>query len=118
MTNLGTWGEEEGSRFLEKQGLKIIERHFFTRWGEIDLIARDGDTWVFVEVKTRASAQLPSAAEAITPAKQRRLTQTALMYMKKRRLEGNAMRFDVLLHEGREFEWIPDAFEPSEEYTF
>lgn len=92
-------------------------RHFQTRWGEIDLICRAKDTWVFVEVKTRSRSYQPSAADAITPTKQKKLVNAALSFIKKNRLEGHDFRFDVVLIEGGCIEWIPGAFEPNFPYT-
>jgi putative endonuclease len=115
---LGAWGEEQAARFLQEKGLRIIERGFLTRWGEIDLIARDKDTVVFVEVKSRTRASQPSAADAISPAKQKKLIKAALIYMKKHRLENAALRFDVVLIEGSAIEWLRDAFEGSLGYTY
>jgi putative endonuclease len=114
---LGAWGEEEAAHHLEKQGLRIVAQHYWTPMGEIDLVAQDTDAWVFVEVKTRALPWRPSAADAITRHKQRKMTLAALSYMKKRRLVGENMRFDVILIEGDLIEWIRNAFEPSSRYT-
>src|SRR5258708_5719478 len=98
--------------------MKAEDRHYHTRWGEIDLICRDNDTWVFVEVKTRTRASRPSAAEAITLGKQKKIVGAALSYMKKRRLKQQNMRFDVVLLEGNDVEWLRGAFEPSVAYTY
>src|SRR5690348_14346376 len=94
---LGAWGEEAAATFLKSKGLRVVERRFWTRWGEIDLICQDRDTWVFVEVKARAHAYAIAAVEAIHQAKQRRLIQAALSYMKKHRVIGENMRFDAIL---------------------
>jgi len=115
---LGDWGESQAACYLQKQGLQVWGRHFQTRWGEVDLICRDRGAWVFVEVKTRAYAWQPSAADAITPAKRRRLMNAALSFMKRRRLEGQCVRFDVVLIEGDELQWIPSAFEADGRFTF
>ena len=114
----GVEGEEAAAAYLESQGLKIEGRHYQTRWGEIDLICRDRDTWVFVEVKARARASRPSAAEAITRGKQKKIVGAALSYMKKRRLKNQNMRFDVVLLEGNNVEWLRSAFEPTVAYTY
>ncbi len=114
----GVEGEEAAAAYLESQGLKVEDRHYHTRWGEIDLICRDNDTWVFVEVKARARASQPSAAEAITREKQKKIVGAALSYMKKRRLKNQNMRFDVVLLEGNGVEWLRSAFEPSVSYTY
>ena len=63
---VGTHYEEEAARYLEQQGYQILERNFFSRYGEIDLIAKDEDTLVFVEVKYRSGASFGDPAEAVT----------------------------------------------------
>jgi putative endonuclease len=114
----GFEGEDAAARFLEKRGLRVIERQYLKRGGEIDLICKDKDTWVFVEVKSRHRSTTPSAADALTPNKQRKIVATALMYMKQHRLNDENMRFDVVTIEGGVFEWYPNAFEPPGMYTF
>src|SRR5450755_4389206 len=115
---LGQWGENLAADFLGRQGLHIVDQRYSTRWGEIDLIALDRETWVFVEVKTRSQVWQPSAADALNRSKQRKLVNAALSYMKKNALEGENMRFDAILIEAGLLEWIPDAFEPESHYTF
>lgn len=115
--DLGSWGEEEAARYLQGKGLRLIDRHYQTRWGEVDLIFRDRDTIVFVEVKTRLHAHQPSALDALTPAKQKKVVSTALSYMKMKRLAQDNMRFDVVVLEAGRIEWIPGAFEASLHYT-
>ena len=93
---LGNRGERLAARYLRRQGLRILERQYSTRSGEIDLIALDGDCLVFVEVKTRRSNQAGDPVEAITIGKQKQLTRLALTYLKRHnRLEQRA-RFDVV----------------------
>ena len=115
---LGNWGEEAAERLLLSHGLTLIERQFRTPLGEIDRIFRDGEVWVFVEVKTRAHLSDFPAVDAVTRAKRRRIISAAMMYMKKHRLEGQSMRFDIVLFEGDSYDWIVDAFEGSERYTY
>jgi putative endonuclease len=114
----GDDGEAAAARYLQTQNLTVLHQHYQTRWGEIDLICRDGDTWVFVEVKSRARASSPSAAEAVTPAKQRKIVGAALSYLKKHRLNDQAVRFDVVTLEGGRVEWFRSAFEPAFPYTY
>ncbi len=114
----GAQGEDQAAVFLETQGLRIVEKRFLTHHREIDLIARDGDDWVFVEVKARRRAHGISALDAITPAKQKRLVQAALMYMKQNRLIDQSMRFDVVAVESGRIEWIKSAFVPADYYTY
>lgn len=115
--SLGDSGEIQAALYLEKNGLRVVDRRFRTRWGEIDLICRQRETWIFVEVKTRSRIGQPSAADAITPAKQKRFINAALSYIKKNRLSGFDFRFDVVLIESGQVEWIPSAFEAPSYYT-
>lgn len=117
---LGQEGEIDAAHYLASKGLHVVARRYRTRQGEIDLIARDRGTWVFVEVKTRRSRGpgFPSAVESITAAKRARLTKAALGFMKKRRLQNQPMRFDVVLVENDLISWIPNAFEPSSYFTY
>ena len=75
--NRGAWGEEIAAQYLQKKGYQIITRNFRIRQGEIDIIASKGKHLAFVEVKTRKNDRFGAAREFITPAKQRRLIQTA-----------------------------------------
>lgn len=90
----------------------MLETNYRCRFGEIDLIARDGETLVFVEVRMRRSQAFGGAAASVTPAKQRRLVQAARHYLAGRR-SMPACRFDVLLLDGldgRNIEWLKNAF--------
>ena len=112
--NLGLWGEDQAALFLENQGLKIVERGFRCRFGEIDIIAQNSEVLVFCEVKTRRRDSFTVPQEAVSWSKQRRLIKTAGWYLNQRFWDGE-LRFDViaiLAPEGREplIEWIPDAF--------
>jgi putative endonuclease len=93
---LGEQGERLAARFLRRQGMRILARQLRTHWGEVDLIAVDGRTIVFVEVKTRRAGTLADALEAITVQKQRRLMQLALAYLRRHDLMDCAARFDVV----------------------
>lgn len=107
-------GEEEAARYLGRRGLAIRERNWRCRAGEMDLVALDGGTVVFVEVKTRSGSGFGAPAEAVTPAKQRRLRQVAAWYLTEKGLHGAPCRFDVVSVMGRPgafaVEHIPDAF--------
>ena len=113
----GDRGEREAARYLRRRGYRILARKLRTRFGELDLIARDGGTIVFVEVKTRSTNQAGHPTEAITPAKQRRLTQLALAFLKRHGLLEHRVRFDVVSivwsSESRSptLEHFPNAFE-------
>ena len=93
---LGYLGERAAERFLKRKGYKIVARGLRLRGGELDLVAVDGRTVVFVEVKTRRSEQFGRPAEAVSPAKQRYLTRAALFYLKRHGLLEYESRFDVV----------------------
>ena len=93
---LGNRGELEAAKFLERLGYKILHRQLLGRFGELDLVARAGDTIIFVEVKTRASTAAGHPTEAITPDKQRKMTRAALAFLKKHRWLHQKARFDVV----------------------
>lgn len=111
MNTLGVDAETMAAAFLEKRGLKIVARNYRCRLGEIDLIARDGATTVFVEVRRRASSQFGGAAASITGTKRLKLVKAARHYLSRLRAVPQC-RFDALLIQGEppEIEWIRDAF--------
>ena len=115
MSDRGRDAEDLAATFLQQQGLQVIERNYRCRFGEIDLIARDGKTLVFVEVRMRSNDSFGGAATSITAAKRRKLTRTARHY-----LAGVAKlpecRFDALLVSGagHTLEWLKNAFEEQE----
>lgn len=94
--SLGRWGEEEAVKFLQRQGMKILERNYRTPVGEIDVIARKGKTLVFIEVKTRRSDAFGTPQEAVGPTKQRQILRTAQWYLGTGQGRGLQPRFDVL----------------------
>jgi putative endonuclease len=93
---LGKTGEDLACRELERRGYAIVARRYRRRGGEVDIIARDGPTLVFVEVKARGSRAYGDAAEAITPIKRRRIAALAVDYMMRHRLTDCPCRFDVV----------------------
>jgi putative endonuclease len=93
---LGQRGEAAAARFLKRRGYKIVARSDRLDPGELDLVAVDGRTIVFVEVKTRQSGDAGHPAEAVDAAKQRRLTRLAVTYLKRHRLLDYPARFDVV----------------------
>jgi putative endonuclease len=93
---LGRRGEDVAARHLKRRGYKILGRHVCLPSGELDLVALDGDTVVFVEVKTRESDQHGDPSDAVTPAKQRRLTRLAVTFLKRYGLHDRPARFDVV----------------------
>ena len=106
--------ESAARRFLQRKGLRFVEGNFRSRFGEIDLIMRDGDALVFVEVRHRRSARFGTAAETVDRRKQRRLIRTAEYYLRRHpALAERPCRFDVIAsstQEGRIDRWIQDAF--------
>jgi putative endonuclease len=107
----GASGEDRAADFLKSQGLKLLARNFRVRGGEIDIVCRDGDTIVFVEVRLRSGTAFGGAAASITPAKQARLVMAARHWLV--RHGERPCRFDcVLLQDGR-LEWLKDAFRPA-----
>ena len=109
----GKSGEDRAARFLQQAGCRILERNFSARGGEIDVIAADGNTLVFAEVKTRSYQAFGGPLAAVTPAKQKRIAQTALQYVQERGLKFDSIRFDVLCVLPDKIEHIPNAFIPA-----
>jgi putative endonuclease len=96
----GKAGEDLAVEELERRGYEITARRYRTRHGEIDIVARDGDTVVFVEVKARATAEFGTAVEAVTRAKQRRLVRMAIEYIAHNDIRDVPLRFDVVAIDG------------------
>lgn len=112
---LGQKGEELALRFLKKNGYRILERNYVCKMGEVDIIAREKDTFAFIEVKTRRSTAFGPPQLAVNPAKQMQLSKVALHFLKEKRLEEAKARFDVVAillgSKGEEIELIKDAFD-------
>ncbi|MDR0578933.1 MAG: YraN family protein [Candidatus Accumulibacter sp.] len=106
----GQEAENLAARFLERRGLAVIARNHRCRGGEVDLICRDGGTLVFVEVRLRRGGGFGGAAASITPAKQRRVALAARHYLATTGRHGPDCRFDCVLLDGKNVEWIRDAF--------
>lgn len=111
MSGRGAAAEDAAAAFLATRGLELLERNYRCRFGEIDLVLRDGRTLVFVEVRFRATARFGSAADSITAAKRRKLLLAARHYMAAHH-QFPACRFDAVLLNGDsdEIEWIVNAF--------
>lgn len=107
--------EETAARYLQAAGLTLLERNYRGRRGEIDLIARDGDTVVFTEVRYRRSDRFGSAGATVDARKQQKLLTTAYSYLQRERLDCPC-RFDVIAidgapdGEGLTIQWIKNAF--------
>jgi putative endonuclease len=94
--SLGKSGEDIACRELQRRGYEILTRRFRTRLGELDIVARDGATIVFVEVKTRSNANFGTPTEAITALKQRRVWLMASDYLHRQGMHDRPCRFDVV----------------------
>jgi putative endonuclease len=92
----GREGEDLACEYLKRAGLKVVERNYRCRGGEIDIVARDGATVVFVEVKERGGSSHGTAVEAVTREKRRRLLRAARLYAATHGLSESLLRFDVV----------------------
>lgn len=112
---LGRWGEKVAAHFLEAKGYVIVERNWRTGRGELDLVAQDGSTLVFVEVKTRRGQEYGTPEESITPRKQEKLLELVQNYLTNHQLGEAEWRVDVVaieLDKGGKLlrcDHIPDA---------
>ncbi len=115
MRSKGNEYENKAYEFLLSKGLKLVERNYYCRSGEIDLIMRDKGTIVFVEVRFRSSAVYGSATESISKRKQRKLINTAHMFLQSRQLYTLKCRFDTIsfdqTKDGIRVNWITSAFD-------
>jgi putative endonuclease len=114
---LGRAGEKCAARFLRRQGFRIVTRNYSCYAGEIDIVALDGKTVVFVEVKTRTGADHADPEDAVNQPKQKRIGRVAAAFLRQTRSKGRDCRFDivtVVVDESGEMtvEHIPDAFVP------
>jgi len=114
--SLGERGEELAAIYLKGRKFTIVERNFRCKAGEVDIIARDGKTLVFVEVKTRRTLTFGPPQLALTPFKQRQISKAALTWLAKKKLFGENARFDVIAillpdHEVPVIDHIRDAFD-------
>jgi putative endonuclease len=122
---LGERGEAIAARHLGRQGYKVLLRHYRSRAGEIDIVARDGDTLVFVEVKTRRSEQFGQPSDAVDLPKQRHIAKVAFDYVRRLKDPQVRIRFDIVEvvmgpddAEAREVRLIQNAFEVPYPFQF
>lgn len=95
--SIGRWGEEKAYQYCCKLNYTIVARNFHSLWGEIDIIAQEQQTLIFIEVKTRKQRYLGTAAQAVSYHKQKRLWQTALYYLNLYpKMNDLACRFDII----------------------
>ena len=114
---LGKWGEMQAASYLISQGLEILERNYRCEYGEIDLIAKEGETIVFVEVKTRSSSTYGLPEEAVDALKQEHIVASAENYLIENSFKEN-WRVDVVSiigqpkdQEAEELMWFKNALE-------
>lgn len=106
----GSGGEDQASKYLISKGYKILKRNFKTKIGEIDIVAKDGDVIVFVEVKTRKNDYFGLPREAVTPTKQRKIRMVATQYLKLNGGLNQLCRFDVIDILGGDLNHIENCF--------
>ena len=115
MLRTGLLGEELAAVYLKHAGYQIVEKNYRCPLGEVDIVARDGESLVFVEVKSRRSDKFGVPQLAVGAKKQEKLSKIALYYLKEKRLHGRQARFDVvavrILSEGNRVELIKNAFD-------
>ncbi len=109
--DVGRLAERKAGRYLKRQGLHLVQYNFSSRFGEIDIVLKDQEQWVFVEVRSRAKKGFVSPEESINQAKQRRLWLTGQVYLQRlpRGSQASA-RFDVVTVLAGHFNWIKNAF--------
>ena len=115
--NLGRLGEQAAEKFLKRQRYRIVARNYQCPVGEIDLVALDGATVVFVEVKTRSARDHADPQDAVNFGKQQRLARSANYFLRQTHSVGRACRFDIIAISGEsgealQIEHIPNAFSP------
>lgn len=120
---LGAFGESLACEFLTRDGYRVLDRNFSCRAGELDIIAVQDETVVFIEVKTRSSGKYGLPSDAVNRAKQQKIVKTALYYMQKNKLLDYMCRFDVIEitfdeENNHKINLIKDAFQYSGRYGY
>lgn len=110
-TELGDEAEAQARKHLETAGLRYIESNYRCKLGEIDLILRDKNCYVFVEVRMRSSSRFGGALASVTPSKQRKVQLSAQHYLQNKKLFDKVpMRFDVVALNSDGIDWVQGAF--------
>lgn len=105
----GMKGEIKAAKYLKRKGYEIVAKNVREKFGEIDIVAKDGDTYVFVEVKTRSGSEFGKGYEAVDSVKQSKIVKCARLYCQKHSI--NALcRFDVISIDSGEITHIENAF--------
>jgi putative endonuclease len=107
---IGQAGEDQALIYLQQNGLSLIERNYRCKGGELDLIMRDGETMVFVEVRKRADTRHGGAAASVTMTKQTRLIRAAQTYLL-RHPSPPPCRFDIIAIDGVSLSWLKNAIQ-------
>ena len=110
----GNASEKLACKYLTDRGLSLVVTNYHSRFGEIDLIMQDKDVLVFVEVRYRKSNTFGGAATSVTPAKQRKITLTAMQFLQKNKKTDVMCRFDVVALDEGKTEWIKSAFDAAQ----
>ncbi len=118
-SDAGILAEDKAAEYLKTLGYRILDRRWACALGELDVVASDRGTLVFVEVRARASSSYGSPAETVTKAKQKKVIKAALVYIKAKAIKPEALRFDVIGFSGvgAEPEHIINAFQ-ADGYTY
>lgn len=106
----GIEAEKVAVEYLKKSGYKIIEKNFHSRFGEIDIIAKDKDYYVFVEVRARKNNSFGSPIETVNFLKKRKIYKASIDYVKRKKLENCNLRFDIVSIEGEKINLLKNAF--------
>jgi putative endonuclease len=119
----GEAGEQIAALYLEQLGYRIAARNFRLRTGEIDIVAWDGSTLVFVEVKTKTQQKFGQPEEMVTRRKQLTLERVAMAYIQRHECTGTDIRFDVIAvqlepNRAADVTHIPAAFSPSHRFFY
>ena len=106
----GQWGEDLAAAHYRRLGYDVVDRNWRSATGELDLVVLVGSTYVFSEVKARRTAAFGPAAAAVTVAKQRRIRQLAVEWLRAHDVHAGSVRFDVVAITGTRLDLITDAF--------
>ena len=113
MNTSGQQGEAKAAAYLTAKGYRILARNFAAVGGEIDIVAQDGKTLVFVEVKTRAYEAFGGPIGAVTQSKQQKIARAATQYIKANGLKFDRIRFDIVGVLPEKIEHVENAFSPA-----
>ena len=107
---IGNQGEIMAASFLEENGIQILERNYRNRFGEIDIVGRDGNILLFIEVKYRKDESFGYPLEAVGYFKQQKIRKMARHYLNEKHSHAHTVRFDCIGIIGNDIEWVKGAF--------